>query len=153
MRASASMKLFNNFIGCGSNVANSCIVRFASQIPKYCEPNLRFALSPCFQCKIIIYYHTYDTNISFYLSLSLTHTPSLPVCLSPPVSPCISLFLSLSLAVLSNFLLLFSVCILFFFHLFLLSSLSLSFSFDPLPFLYSLPLSPFHILCLLSFGV
>ena len=21
-------------------------------------------LSPCFQCKIIIYYHTYDTNIS-----------------------------------------------------------------------------------------
>ena len=23
-----------------------------------------YALSPCFQCKIIIYYHTYDTNIS-----------------------------------------------------------------------------------------
>ena len=34
-----------------------------------------FYLSPCFQCKIIIYYHTYDTNISlfplFSLSLSL----------------------------------------------------------------------------------
>ena len=24
-------------------------------------------LSPCFQCKIIIYYHTYDTNISLFL--------------------------------------------------------------------------------------
>ena len=42
-------------------------------------------LSPCFQCKIILYYHTYDTNISLslsalYLSLvffySSTHTHS-----------------------------------------------------------------------------
>ena len=36
-------------------------------------------LSPCFQCKMIIYFHTYDTNISF---LSLSRSLFLSLALS-----------------------------------------------------------------------
>ena len=32
-----------------------------------CKPHRRFALSPCFQSKIILYFSSYDTNISFSL--------------------------------------------------------------------------------------
>ena len=40
-------------------------------------------LSPCFQCKIIIYYHTYDTNIPFSLLPSLlSQLPSVSLLLS-----------------------------------------------------------------------
>ena len=52
-------------------------------------------LSPCFQCKIIIYFHTYDTNISshslsclflYVLSLSLSFfSPSFVFLLSSPL--------------------------------------------------------------------
>ena len=49
-------------------------------------PNRRFALSACFQCKIIIYYHTYDTNISLSLSSNKYHHRVLSVTKIPPAS-------------------------------------------------------------------
>ena len=72
-----------------SNEANFCVARFASQIPNYCELNRQFTLAPCFQCKIIIYFHTHDINISLSLTLSLSPCVSVRCCLffcSPTLS-------------------------------------------------------------------
>ena len=44
------------------------------------------SLSPCFQCKIIIHYHTYDTNISLS-SAMLPFLAQSMLCLSIAVSP------------------------------------------------------------------
>ena len=49
-------------------------------------------LSPCFQCKTIIYYHTYDINITFSLS-----PPCLPFCVR-----CLSVGRSVGLGCLSE---------------------------------------------------
>ena len=65
------------------------------------SPSPLFVLSPCFQCKIIIYYHTYDTNILFPL-FPLPSIPPFFFFLIPkkknrqrPVCPCSSLLLPL----------------------------------------------------------
>merc|ERR1711988_911595 len=48
---------------------NQRLTKLVSSTILYVLPlSLSLALSPCFQCKIIIYYHTYDTNISLSLS-------------------------------------------------------------------------------------
>ena len=45
-----------------------------TSLSPYLSLSLPLSLSPCFQCKIIIYFHTYDTNIT---SLPLSPYPSL----------------------------------------------------------------------------